>query len=202
MDWRLIIDPPRSGAENMAADRALFQALENKQGLPALRLYSWSEPAITCGYNQKPAKVLGPAESVVRRPTGGGLVFHHPGETSFTVVTTLASLPAGLIPAYQELSRPVIAALRSLGWAAKLASSPEEKRGDPQFCFAYPAAYEVVINGEKVVGAAQKRGRNALLQQSAVDFEKIPGVSAAQFVAAIKGAFSEWLVARGERLLD
>jgi lipoate-protein ligase A len=185
----------------MAADRALFASLEEQSGLPALRIYSWNEPAITCGYNQKTAKVPGLIGPVVRRPTGGGLVFHQPGELSFSIVTTLDSLPAGLIPAYQELARPVIAALRALGFAAELAPQSEEERGNPQFCFAYPAVYEIVVNKEKVVGAAQKRGRSALLQQAALSFEKLPGVSSAHFAAALQASFTGWLAERGERLV-
>jgi lipoate-protein ligase A len=35
-------------------------------------------------------------------------------------------------------------------------------------CFSCSAEYEIVVQGKKVVGSAQKRGRRALLQQGSI----------------------------------
>jgi len=37
-----------------------------------------------------------------------------------------------------------------------------------RLCFSYPAEYEIVCQGKKIVGSAQKRGKRALLQQGSI----------------------------------
>jgi lipoate-protein ligase A len=79
IDCRLIIDPPASGAHNMAVDEALLiDAAEN--GTATLRFYSWSEPTLSLGYFQHYADreqhTASRSCAVVRRQTGGGAILH------------------------------------------------------------------------------------------------------------------------------
>ena len=81
---------PHAGAWNMAVDQALLE----RGGLPVLRVYGWDTPTVTMGYAQSVAKLADalPDWPVVRRWTGGGVVFH--GEDfTYTVM-----VPAGLGP--------------------------------------------------------------------------------------------------------
>ncbi len=51
--WRLILEQtPRSGAWNMAIDRALMESAGTLQSPPTLRVYSWQPAAITLGKGQ------------------------------------------------------------------------------------------------------------------------------------------------------
>ncbi|MBU1867581.1 MAG: octanoyltransferase, partial [Candidatus Margulisbacteria bacterium] len=112
---------------------------------------------------------------VVIRPTGGGIVFHNEAEVTYSLVIAKddPSLPAGLIPAYKKISEAVVAGLSGLGLKARIS---QERQVYPPggLCFNYPAEYEVVVNGKKIVGSAQKRGKKALLQQGSIFIRSTP----------------------------
>ena len=80
--FRLIIDPPRSAALNMAIDEFLMNEASKPRRIPVLRIYSWEAPSYSVGYFQKIDEVVGKIKAsqediaVVRRLTGGGWVFH------------------------------------------------------------------------------------------------------------------------------
>src|SRR4051812_8587196 len=75
--WLLLRSPAGSAALNMAIDEMLLLNAA-KIGKPALRFYSWSEPAASFGYFQRYADVSRATalHPLVRRPTGGGIVPH------------------------------------------------------------------------------------------------------------------------------
>ena len=62
----------RTAAINMAIDEAL---LENAIK-PAIRFYQWDHPALSFGYFGRYADVANENRDLVRRWTGGGIVFH------------------------------------------------------------------------------------------------------------------------------
>src|SRR5512135_2244055 len=84
--WLLLDSPADGAAWNMALDEALLRTAANRHR-PLLRFYSWRQPAVSIGYFQKfPAHLAGKYE-LVRRPTGGGLVYHGDGvDTTYTIV--------------------------------------------------------------------------------------------------------------------
>src|SRR5207245_6475497 len=63
-----------SGAMNMALDEALLEHAT----APSIRFYRWQSPALSFGYFGKFTDVdaYAPAHDLVRRWTGGGIVFH------------------------------------------------------------------------------------------------------------------------------
>jgi len=65
---------PRSAAVNMAIDEALLEMAK----VPSLRFYQWKSIALSFGYFGNFADVAGYAtkRDLVRRWTGGGIVFH------------------------------------------------------------------------------------------------------------------------------
>src|SRR6266705_4776250 len=65
---------PRSAAMNMAIDEALLEAAT----IPSIRFYRWDALALSFGYFGKFADVADYAaqRDLVRRWTGGGIVFH------------------------------------------------------------------------------------------------------------------------------
>jgi lipoate-protein ligase A len=163
---------PRTGAWNMALDHAL---LESVQAYPraVLRLYRWRPACLSFGRNQ-PARGHY-AESaareldieIVRRPTGGMAVLHD-CELTYAVVAPV-DLLGGPRAAYHAINAALVAALRQLGAPAELA--PEGKRspfGSVHPCFAEPAAGEVVADGRKLVGSAQRCEKRTLLQHGSI----------------------------------
>jgi lipoate-protein ligase A len=80
-ELRIIIDPTRTAAFNMAADLYLLEQASHGHTV-FLRFYTWSPPAISLGCMQKAEETLDLAEMKkhgvdwIRRPTGGRAILH------------------------------------------------------------------------------------------------------------------------------
>ena len=149
---------------NMAVDHALLRFAATR-GRPLLRLYTWRQPALSYGYFQKfPAQFVGQYE-IVRRPTGGGLVYHG-NDTTYTVVIppghALYRLSTG--DAYQAIHRAVAAALTTQAELVRQAQAPHGQYE----CFQNPVAGDVVAGNQKLAGGAQRRGRGGVLHQGSI----------------------------------
>jgi lipoate-protein ligase A len=174
--WRLIIDPPMAGADNMARDLDLHAAVAAGQSPPLLRFYSWSPPALSLGRFQKAEEVadleacreLG--VDLVRRPTGGRAVLHH-RELTYSVIVPAKSalIPAGVLHSYRLFNSCIVRGMALLDIPASLAPENAGRGGiAPGSCFDTAAAYEVRVAGKKVIGSAQMRRKGVLLQHGAI----------------------------------
>jgi len=79
---------PRSAAINMAIDEALLETAT----IPSIRFYRWNSPALSFGYFGKFADVAdyAPERDLVRRWTGGGMVFHG-DDLTYSIIIPAAS---------------------------------------------------------------------------------------------------------------
>lgn len=164
----------------METDLKLFNDFEQGPSPSVLRIYSWKPKCISFGHSQEVINMKG--WDIVKRPTGGGTVFHNDAEVTYSLVTDLnnPTLPRGMIPSYKKISEAVVKALNSIKVPAEIRPSYINlKQPNSSLCFAYPAEYEVVVDGKKIVGSAQKRGRKTLLQQGSIFVKrtKIKGFS-------------------------
>jgi lipoate-protein ligase A len=165
----------RCAAMNMAIDEALLEHAT----VPSIRFYRWQSPALSFGYFGKFADVaeFSARRDLVRRWTGGGIVFH--GEDlTYSIV-----IPAGdpvlgesSMTIYEKIHRALADALNEIGAFAGLAepARPANSRAAGQRdaeannCFMNPVRADVIIDGRKVAGAAQRRTRRGLLHQGSV----------------------------------
>ncbi len=172
MNWRLILDEPASGAWNMAVDEALLLS-QKPNDAPVLRFYGWNPPCVSLGRFQNAAAFHSqfsiPNSQFVRRPTGGRAIWHQ-HEITYAVVLREELLPRewhSIIGSYQWLSRAFIEGLQTLGVQAQLAqnhkSLPREEN-----CFASAARSDFVVDGRKLIGAAQCRKKGAILQHGSL----------------------------------
>lgn len=168
--WRVIDDGPLDGALNMALDEAL--ARESAEGCGVLRLYGWARPTISFGRNEPASQEYSPARideagfDCVRRPTGGRAVLHA-REVTYSVVMPLRAM-GGFREVYHRINVALVGALSALGASVQMS---EEDRVAPLAagpCFGTPARGEVVSSGRKLVGSAQARVDDALLQHGSV----------------------------------
>jgi lipoate-protein ligase A len=163
---------PRSAAMNMAVDEAL---LETARAV-SIRFYRWHSPALSFGYFGKFADVAEHAfeRDLVRRWTGGGIVFH--GEDLTYSIIIPATEPAfGESPKsiYEKIHRALADALAETRQYAIVAAigdrgSGVSDAGYNEHCFANPVRADVMLNGRKVAGAAQRRTRAGLLHQGSI----------------------------------
>lgn len=155
----------------MAVDAGLLDLAE--QGQAVLRVYRWSPPCLSFGRNE-PAlrrydrdRIERLGIDVVRRPTGGRAVWHA-DELTYAVAAPGVLLGA-LREAYRTIHELLAAALHRLGAHVTLAPAPAANPGlGSGACFAAPAAGELVLGADKLVGSAQVRQGSALLQHGSL----------------------------------
>jgi lipoate-protein ligase A len=184
---------PLSAAMNIAIDEALLEHAT----VPSIRFYRWYSPALSFGYFGRFSDVAdhAPKRDVVRRWTGGGIVFHGEDLTySIVIPANDAAFGESSISIYEKVHTGLREALNGIGRGAKLSASAalcerrKSTKGDLQIapavenrrslasavsasgynCFAHPVRADVMINGRKVAGAAQRRTRHGLLQQGSI----------------------------------
>ncbi len=154
----------------MAIDEALLHA----QKVPTLRFYRWRAPAVSFGYFSQFGDVskYSPERELVRRWTGGGIVLH--GE-DLTYAVIIPATGSAFFGSPQEIYTFVHAgiqkALQSAGLHATLAGEGAPKISDA--CFANPVRADVMLDGAKIAGAAQRRTRAGLLHQGSIQVAEL-----------------------------
>lgn len=173
-NWRLISSNPAPGAWNMAVDEAILEFTGNSKVQPTLRLYAWDPPCLSLGYAQPSRDVDRTALDLngwhlVRRPTGGRAILHT-DELTYSVIGPASEprLAGSVLESYQLLSRALLAALQSLGINAQATNkensvTPPNSDTNP-VCFEAPSYYEITFNGKKLIGSAQARRKEGILQ--------------------------------------
>ncbi|GAB4494334.1 MAG: lipoate--protein ligase family protein [Anaerolineales bacterium] len=169
--WRLLITPPARGAWNMAVDEAILGTAGCGQSLPTLRLYAWNPPCLSLGYAQPFADVdldrlTARGWEVVRRATGGRAILHTE-ELTYSVTAPLDHplMQGSILESYQRLAKALVSGVRALGIPVEMAEyAPATGAAKGPVCFEVPSAYEIVVNGKKLIGSAQARKREGVLQ--------------------------------------
>ena len=181
--WYLWQDASHSPAMNMAIDEALMEHAKDLPG-PLLRLYEWSEKSISFGYTQKVDRVPVNDEQIVRRPTGGGIVFHQEHFTYTVVLKTNHWIVKDTLPveSYNWLNRSVQESLNELDLRSSLAAQDIPKSVDRagMVCFTTPTKYDLISDAGKIAGAAQRRTKMGMLHQGSIeckDYEQLNAAS-------------------------
>jgi lipoyl(octanoyl) transferase len=176
--WRLLVTEPVDGATNMAIDEALWRGRQAGGSPPTLRFFAWEPACVSLGYGQPlddsvdidACRRLG--VGVVRRPTGGGAIYHDgpERELTYSVTGTAADLGIGpdLLETYHWIGRALLRGLNALGAGAEMVAAAGGAGPAPAFCFARTGAFEIEVGGRKLVGSAQRRRGTSFLQHGAV----------------------------------
>jgi len=193
MEWRLIKDSYHTGFMNMAIDEAIMIA--HRKGLvpPTIRFYQWSPPAVSLGYFQDLKKeidvdaCMDMGIDIVRRPTGGKAVLHDKELTySFIIKENHPLVNDSILETYKKISEGMIRGLSYLGITAELVPLREKLESAPSsygvkskiphsdiksICFSVPSQYEVQVEGKKILGSAQVRKKEIVLQHGSLLIE-------------------------------
>ena len=202
-------DIPHSAAMNMAIDEALLEHAT----VPSIRFYRWHSPALSFGYFGKFADVAGFAteRDLVRRWTGGGIVFHGEDLTYSIVIPVNDPIFAqSSMSIYEKIHRALRNALVTNGERAELApvagvvdaraaklakgtgvSEPSSNADRGYSCFANPVRADVMLNGRKIAGAAQRRTRRGLLHQGSIQNVDLANGLGERFARALSTKCSE-----------
>jgi len=157
--------PACGAAVNMAVDEVLLLHAERA----ILRVYGWARPAVTYGYFERwePVAAGFPGREWVRRWTGGGVVPHGEDWTYSLIVPRDDPFSrVGAAESYRLIHERLGEAMRAEGVQAGV--TPQAAPKVSQACFENPAQYDVLAEGHKIAGAAQRRSRFGMLHQGSV----------------------------------
>src|SRR5688572_29267467 len=176
MKWRLIHTPPSTGAWNMAVDEAILEHIYRGEAKPTLRLYAWSQPCLSLGHAQPfkdvdVERLKSHGWDVVRRATGGRAILHT-DELTYSVTGNSEDeiLSGGVMESYNRLSKALLHAVQSLSLPVQV---KEEKHTTASqnlnpVCFEVPSSYEITVDGKKLIGSAQARKKEGVLQHGSL----------------------------------
>jgi len=160
MRWRFVpkkkIDPYTA----IALEEVLINKV-SKNRTPTIRFWEWESKAITIGRSQKIGNEVNLELcrardiNVIRRPSGGGTMYHTPGgELVYSVIAPRDHFPDDITKIYREICSILVKTLRDLKISAE---------------FVKPNS--VFINDKKISGSAQKISRKTVLQHGTVLYE-------------------------------
>ena len=173
--WRLITTPPARGAWNMAVDESILEHATRGDVLPTLRLFAWEPACLSLGHAQPFADVdttrLGSRGwDVVRRMTGGRAILHTDELTySVTGPAHEPRLVGSILESYNRLAQALLAAVHDLGLPVEMKEGKADSSGQVNpVCFEVPSTYEITVNGKKLIGSAQARRKDGVLQHGSL----------------------------------
>jgi lipoate-protein ligase A len=168
----------------MALDEAIATQVRNNNAslTTTLRLYGWQQASVTLGSLQHYIDINDDVLStegipLVRRPTGGRAILHCPAKDeltySFSAPVSNPTFSGGIFESYKLLCDAFYAAFRAIGVPVEIHTS---KRAIPRgnrspLCFASSSYGELHLSGAKVIGSAQRRWPNGMLQQGSIPLE-------------------------------
>lgn len=169
--FRFIISQNLSAKANSNLDNALFKAFNN-DSLPVLRLYSWQN-SITFGVSQNPSDYVTLLEeyenNFAKRITGGGVLFHGHDISYSLIIPATYIQNKGVKETYELICSFILTFYASFGLKANFAKDVKEiALSKSQFCQVGFEAYDIIINGQKIGGNAQKRAKNVIFQHGSI----------------------------------
>ncbi len=181
-----ILDTGTSTADaNMACDAELLHNLAANP-MPILHLYDWASDSLTYGYFVNPAEHLNLSAlnkwklSTAKRPTGGGLLFHTCDLAfSFVLPASHSSFSNNTLTNYATVNTAVLQAIQPLQKSCQPLTllpqqPPATDQSSQRFCMAHPTKFDIMLDGRKVGGAAQRRTKNGLLHQGSICLTSVP----------------------------
>ncbi len=184
MTCRILPHVSADGPANMALDEALLDTVSADPGNAYLRTYEWTEPTLSLGYFQRLADVQSDprwrAAAVVRRLTGGGAIWHHHEVTYALIVPASHPLARPNTALYRAVHAAIVEMLAGVGIKAERRgddASPDRPGLDrPLLCFTDRDPEDLVYQGFKIVGSAQRRRHGAILQHGSLLLARSPCV--------------------------
>ena len=178
MIWSFINTGFHTGKYNMNYDLRL--AADCKPNEAILRLYRWAPYCISIGANQSfesidKKKAKEENLDIVKRPTGGRAVLHSE-ELTYSVIYPIDSATSAHT-LYHQINMALAKGL--MIYDDKL-SGVDLENVQPDFlslyrndkasavCFAVPSKNELKLSGRKLVGSAQRKLNNVILQHGSI----------------------------------
>jgi lipoate-protein ligase A len=175
MNWRLLITSPARGAWNMAVDESILEHIGHGESASTLRLYTWDPPCLSLGHAQPFSDVdinrlKQRGWEVVRRVTGGRAILHT-DELTYSVIAPLNEprVEGSVLESYNRLAQALLLAVQTLEIPVEMkeGKANESATLNP-ICFEVPSTYEITVKGKKLIGSAQARKKEGVLQHGSL----------------------------------
>ena len=160
----------------MAADESVLEHIHRGESKPTLRLYSWNPPCLSLGHAQSfkdvdVERLHAQGWEVVRRVTGGRAILHT-DELTYSVTGSAEEpvLAGGVLESYNRLAQALLHAVQSLSVPVEMkehADGHHQQNLNP-VCFEVPSTYEITVDGKKLIGSAQARKKEGVLQHGSL----------------------------------
>lgn len=173
--WRLLITPPARGAWNMALDESILEHIGRRESMPTLRLYAWDPACLSLGHAQPfvdvdSTRLRERGWEVVRRLTGGRAILHT-DEITYSVIAPNDEprLAGTVLESYNRLAQALLLAVQGLDLPVEMKEGKADNGWIPNpVCFEVPSTYEITVDGKKLIGSAQARKREGVLQHGSL----------------------------------
>lgn len=173
--WRLLITPPARGVWNMAVDEAILEHAGFDDSLPTLRLYAWDPACLSLGHAQPfsdvdMSRLKERGWQVVRRPTGGRAILHT-DELTYSVIApdNDPNVAGTVLESYNRLAQALLLAVKNLDLPVEMKEGKTDGHSTSNpICFEVPSTYEITVDGKKLIGSAQARKRDGVLQHGSL----------------------------------
>lgn len=163
-----------NGFFNMAEDeRLLNSAVDDKLKEPILRLYGWFPACVSLGRNQAESSInrvycKEHNIDIVKRLSGGRALLHDKELTyAFICPTSFLNNSESVMYSYKEISSALIEGLKPLGIELTF---PENKKASTKqdYCMSISTGADLSFNGRKLIGSAQYRKQNYIIQHGSI----------------------------------
>ncbi len=156
-------------------DESILEHIYRGASKPTLRLYSWNPPCLSLGHAQSfkdvdIERLRAHGWEVVRRVTGGRAILHT-DELTYSVTGSAEEpvLAGGVLESYNRLARALLYAVQSLSVPVEMKEhvGHASSMTNP-VCFEVPSTYEITVDGKKLIGSAQARKKEGVLQHGSL----------------------------------
>ncbi len=161
----------------MAVDEAILEHIGRGASLPTLRLYAWEPPCLSLGHAQPFADVdmtrlKSHGWEVVRRATGGRAILHT-DELTYSLIApnNEPRVEGSVLESYNRLAQALLFAVKNLEIRVEMkehVGHPSSVTQPNPVCFEVPSTYEITVNGKKLIGSAQARKKEGVLQHGSL----------------------------------
>ncbi len=173
--FRVIQDNDKSAKENMAIDDALLSNFGNND-FAIFRLYTW-ESSFTIGISQNFSSysfVEDYNNNCAKRITGGGVLFHGHDLSYSLVIPSELLKEFNIKESYEKICSFIIKFYTKLGLDAKYAKDDKNIiLSKNEYCQVGFEAYDILVDGKKIGGNAQRRTKKAIFQHGSIPIKSI-----------------------------
>lgn len=157
-------------------DESILEHIYRGESKPTLRLYSWNPPCLSLGHAQSfkdvdVERLKSHGWDVVRRVTGGRAILHT-DELTYSVTGSADEpvLSGGVLESYNRLAQALLHAVQSLSVPVEMKEHEggHTKQNLNPVCFEVPSTYEITVDGKKLIGSAQARKKEGVLQHGSL----------------------------------